>query len=331
VLFIKTHKTGSYTIQKLFLRYADSHGLIVAEKQQGMDDDVFRNTSVIDPHLVMQKLNKSYSMSVQRFAYVPVLRELLPPDAATVTIIREPVSRFKSLYNYVQLGDNGGRHYMTLSEFADIAIRWLNDRRDEPNFLKLRGNMGRNQMSADLGMSKADFEDEAKITRFIRKIDREFDLVVIMEKMDESLILLKHLLCWSLRDVVVFRQNARSSRKDDVLRPHQDDALRMINHADLLLYQYFTKKHEESVKRFGRNRMQREVEELKAMTNDVYQECFVKLNPFKYDIAIANRSWTVDLIGFELKQNASSFCRDMAMNPPDYEKAFFERQHRMLS
>lgn len=39
----------------------------------------------------------------------------------------------------------------------------------------------------------------------IDMLERNFNLVMISELMDESLILMRHELCWELEDIVAFR------------------------------------------------------------------------------------------------------------------------------
>ena len=45
-----------------------------------------------------------------------------------------------------------------------------------------------------------------------RELDRQFDLVLILEYFDESLILLQNLMCWSTEDLVYLKQNERISK-----------------------------------------------------------------------------------------------------------------------
>jgi len=40
-------------------------------------------------------------------------------------------------------------------------------------------------------------------------VDKEFDLVLLQERFEESMVLLKHLLCWSYEDVVSMQVNNR--------------------------------------------------------------------------------------------------------------------------
>lgn len=53
----------------------------------------------------------------------------------------------------------------------------------------------------DLGFENKLFENRNAMTQYINYIENEFDLVLINEYFDESLILLRNLLCWDLQDI----------------------------------------------------------------------------------------------------------------------------------
>ena len=61
-----------------------------------------------------------------------------------------------------------------------------------------------------LGIDSYDMESRSKVAEMIRKIDSDFQLVLLVEQMEESLILMKELLCWDLLDIRYFKLNERS-------------------------------------------------------------------------------------------------------------------------
>ena len=46
--------------------------------------------------------------------------------------------------------------------------------------------------------------------RQVRERDEQFGLVLVAERMEESLVLLAKYLCWELSDVLVLKLNSRS-------------------------------------------------------------------------------------------------------------------------
>ena len=65
-------------------------------------------------------------------------------------------------------------------------------------------------MTFDLGYGPGVFYDDVKINKMIQEVEETFDLILIVERLDESLILLGHALCWSLDDLIALRKNART-------------------------------------------------------------------------------------------------------------------------
>ena len=60
---------------------------------------------------------------------------------------------------------------------------------------------GRNQQLFDLGLEAVGMRSREEVNAKIRDVDREFDFVFITEEFDQSLVLLKEHMCWSMDDV----------------------------------------------------------------------------------------------------------------------------------
>ena len=72
-----------------------------------------------------------------------------------------------------------------------------------------------------------------------QQLDSEFDLVMIQEYFDESLLLLRKMFCWEMDDIVYL---AKAVRSQNLLIKLTDDLRKKIsswNHADVLLYKHF--------------------------------------------------------------------------------------------
>ena len=61
--------------------------------------------------------------------------------------------------------------------------------------------IGKNQQLWALGTTHIEMEDADTVQTKIARLDSEFDLVLIAEYFDESLVLLAEILCWDLSDV----------------------------------------------------------------------------------------------------------------------------------
>ncbi|KAH9369568.1 hypothetical protein HPB48_020681 [Haemaphysalis longicornis] len=101
--------------------------------------------------------------------------------------------------------------HLSLEELAGAeasyggVLRWL-------AFERAFGWVGTNQMSFDLGLEPAFFENVSAVHVFTEQMDAIFDLVMVAERINESLVLLRDLLRWDYDDVVVFKHNTRQVR-----------------------------------------------------------------------------------------------------------------------
>ena len=74
-------------------------------------------------------------------------------------------------------------------------------------------SLGLNQQLFDMGVPQQMlFEVDAAYSVAL-KIMKKFDLVMVAEHFDESMVLMANLLCWPLEHVASFRNNALSSKQ----------------------------------------------------------------------------------------------------------------------
>ena len=62
--------------------------------------------------------------------------------------------------------------------------------------------LARNPQMFDLGLDFKFYQDAKAIKEYIEFLEKEFDLVLIADYFDESVVLMKRLLCWELDDVL---------------------------------------------------------------------------------------------------------------------------------
>jgi hypothetical protein len=114
------------------------------------------------------------------------------------------------------------------------------------------GMIGRNQMAWDMGLSPEIFDDEIAVAKAIERLDREFDLVMVAHRMEESLVLLKHLLNWPLENVVHLNLNRRKPEKSSVLSIQERKVLSDWLAADVRIFEHFSRRFEERVAELNR-------------------------------------------------------------------------------
>ena len=234
ILFLKTHKTGSSTMANIFFRYGDSRNL----------------TFVLSPSTLLGWPHKFHiTHPLRLFSKVPnilcsharfnkkPMNWLFPRETSKyVTILRNPVDNFESVFNFAQLGKQFG-----FGDNLDALEKFLTKGIDYDSTHKgLMTHLSRNPMMFDLGLSPKFYQNLTAVKKYIRFLNKEFDLVMIMDYFDESLVLMKRLLCWELEDILYVKLNARLDKEiaKDLSKTVQENIKRW-NMADVLLFDHF--------------------------------------------------------------------------------------------
>jgi hypothetical protein len=178
----------------------------------------------------------SYDMLVSGHAlFDRTVMDRLIPGAQYVSILREPVSQFLSAYAYWNFekrfskpgeGEVSVETFLSNVEFYRPRVTWQ-------EFVLLE-----NSMSFDLGFEKY---SESCLRSNLPGLDDASSgiaMVLITEHLDESLLVLKHKMCWTLEDVVPF------SLKVSIKRPPRLSSsalatLSTMNGKDQMLYAHF--------------------------------------------------------------------------------------------
>uniref|UniRef100_A0A8C6GCF5 Galactose-3-O-sulfotransferase 4 n=1 Tax=Mus spicilegus TaxID=10103 RepID=A0A8C6GCF5_MUSSI len=132
----------------------------------------------------------------------------------------------------------------------------------------------------------SDFRPSSFIQWGLAWLDSVFDLVMVAEYFDESLVLLADALCWSLDDVVGFMHNAQAGKKQSLIRTAnktvatgEDQQLtkqaRAWNNLDWALYIHFNRSLWARIEQYGRSRLQRAVAELRARREALAKRCLM--------------------------------------------------------
>ena len=167
------------------------------------------------------------------------LTKFMKKDVKYITIIREPTAQFESAFSFfISNGKHAGRE----DRNAEIQ-RWLQGWLRDADFDRFAGTSNyisawlNNGQIVDLGMNPKYLRDRAKVKTMITKLDREFDLIFIAEYFDQSLLLLKQLMCWDWKDILYLTQNVREKRVE--LDHKTRMSITRWNAADTMLYEYF--------------------------------------------------------------------------------------------
>ena len=137
-----------------------------------------------------------------------------------------------------------------------------------------KGRFGYNMILFNLGVNLDPRMTAIDILEIIDQVDKQFRVVLIAEKLDESLILMREQLCWSFSDIIFFSKNSRTGnmRKSE-MAPDMLDKLRRLNSADVLLYNHFLARHDAAVSEYGLPKMVQQVEYLNKFREEYSKNC----------------------------------------------------------
>ncbi|KAF2353643.1 Galactose-3-O-sulfotransferase [Trinorchestia longiramus] len=267
VAFLKTHKCASTAVQNILFRYGEKYNLLFALPthnyfgggtryvNKAMIDSEFVNKLGFDIYAVHSKWNMTE------------MKKIMPEETKFVTIVREPTELFLSLFDYTGMQDTTG---MNLETFI---------RRVGPNGYRKFGYVGYNQMAWDLGLPSGSFKDMEAVDQLVAEADDLFDLVMVAERMPESLVLLRQLLCGDFEDVVVLQVNARKGvvKNNVTLGEESVQLLQQRLVPDKKIYSHFYKKFEGLVKSYGQDRMARDLAKYNETSLARQETCAIKM------------------------------------------------------
>lgn len=325
VVFLKTHKTGSSTITNILNRYADKNNKsVLLPKDLGYYSfdwpNKFRLSSAA---YTFQRPN--FLANHARYSRKS-MEHLFPHDTTTfISVLRHPVSQWESTFQYMSfpyildIADKTDplhfflEHPPSTENIKDIARRY-------PSLYLIR-----NALFYDLGLDYQYFENSTFIRRAIHTLNKDFNLVLIMEHFDESLTLLRRRLCWDIDDVVYFKMNERLNKhKRRVLTTSQIQKIKMWNKADMALYNFFVERFWNEVKNEG-----------PGFHDDVVELRKRKLHYSKICIereAIEEAYSTVFVKGYKMRTNLTgstkTFCERMLKNELRYMDYFRAKRNK---
>ena len=197
--------------------------------------------------------------------------------------------------------------------------------RDKPS--KRVVGIGKNQMLYDLGLEEKYLDNEKEVMMKIKQIDKHFDLVMIAEFFSESMVLLKHKLCWSTADVKSFHLNGRMENGKSKLNTVTRQRLAKYLESDYMLYNHFRKKFIEKMYSFGFEKIEKEVAELNNLNKELADICSLRAAPNA--LLRGDQRWYGPsfLVGYQVnKTTENEDCALMTMSGLKYIERIREKQ-----
>lgn len=244
-----------------------------------------------------------------------VMHSLLPTGSPFITILCEPLTRFESAFFYEDYPALFGIQN-NLNPLQYFLENLMMDQKTEKIYTL------RNGMSFDLGLNPEHFNHTETIQDFIKAITKDFDLVLIMEHFDESLVLMKNKLCWRLEDMVYVKHNTRIEQSKRLHVPGflKEKCLEW-NKADVMLYRFFNDTLWKQINSQD-EKFWEEVKLLKEASVSVSKEC---LSPSKQVDPII-RSVSKLLLKENISHQRRGLCERLIKKEDSYLEFFRARQ-----
>ena len=230
IFFLKVHKAGSTCIQNLFWRFGVTRSLsfTIFSKPFPYPDPDFKSYLLPDPEVPIFDGRYDIFCEHSKFNNEQLL-EVMKGNTEYTAIVREPLSRLRSVLKFYGYGRKNN-----LGSDIDLADHFLS--RDQVPTNRMAKN--------DFGIM-----NNTNFASTLWELDSKFSIVAVLERLDESLVLMKRAYCWKLKDILYLpmRQAAYATadkkRKEEKLR----NKLRVLNEVDFLLYEYFLNRHSHQI------------------------------------------------------------------------------------
>ncbi|XP_078668648.1 galactose-3-O-sulfotransferase 2-like [Branchiostoma floridae x Branchiostoma belcheri] len=317
-VWIKVHKAGSQTTTPLFERFAfNNHLKVLFGAHRGptvswplppREGDYVhtKDGGLFDALYSHSRYNKTW------------LEAHFPTDTAYLAIVKEPFTHFKSCLHYYSVP----RKVKIKSKKEKNPVKvFLQDPwkyKTEALTQGVRFDKTRNAQLFDLGFPMEKSEDMEWTEKYIAQLDRDFLLVIILEYHDESLVLLKRLMCWTLYDIILGSENRNSrpySYKYYKPTPEEEATYRKYAAAEYAMYKRFNQSLWEKISQQSPDFFQ-EVENYRKVTKQVRDFCKRKKQK---EVVVPASAWNPK---YKLPR---SFCKVLRTDDPIWRRKSWQQ------
>ncbi|XP_070553945.1 galactose-3-O-sulfotransferase 3-like [Ptychodera flava] len=319
IVFINVHQAGGSIVSNILQRFGDRRNLtFVLPKEENSDSTGWPYCFHTD-HMLPSS-NGQYNILCNHAVYNRrELQKIMPTDTSYVTMLRNPEQQFESLFNRYRFGKFLGIHS------PDPFRSFLKNPEQFMSRVASNANerfMLHNPMAYDLGFDPENFNDEKEIVNLIEDIKKDLQLVMISDYLDESLVLLKRQMCWSLDDVAYIKHSdlkVHSEHREEMPSTLRS-RLREWNNVDHYLYQFFNKTFWKTVLAQG-DGFDREVEQLRDLSRQISEVCLTE----KIDQDGSEDRLQTLKIPFD-----TSLCDKMDTSVPEYTRILRSKPNQYL-
>ena len=323
VAFAKTHKTGSSTLQNILLRFGVHNDLTFAFPKGSWMFNLnapLNATEVLDgPWKELGQFNIFAAHCIWNYDTVT---KIVPQDAKFITILRDPVDCFES--NYVYMGLQEHTYKMDINQFATTYVLKQHEKR------RPKAWAGKNNLLWDLGAEDSVGEDPNAVDAYIKKLDAEFDLVLITERFEESVLLMQDLFCWDTADIGFISQNRRTETTKSNMTKATRSILKEWLWADYKVYDHFIDKFEKKVAQFGALKMAEKRRNLETLNAKLFESC-LEIKTMTADELAKMDGVQRKIVHTKVRDNAPRWCQSLTMKETTFVKNIRDYQTDKVS
>ncbi|CAF0835591.1 unnamed protein product [Brachionus calyciflorus] len=181
-----------------------------------------------------------------------------------MTIIRDPVDQLLSTINYFNDLSRQKQFIFENIKNEELIIELgSNKTKFWENYCRLR-----NSVSYDLGYVKCAESYKGSKEELLRRIQNDFDIVLVREFFNEGLILLKKLLNLNYEDIVCLAVNQSIRKTNQNELNWAKSVIENVSNADLIIYNFYLEKYKKLAIIF-----KNEVDKLKKMNEKYTEKC----------------------------------------------------------
>ncbi|NWR81622.1 G3ST2 sulfotransferase, partial [Centropus unirufus] len=332
VMFLKTHKTASSTILNIMFRFAERYNLTVALPADQLFHLGYPKTFMAHFVEEFEAIGQNYNIMCNHLRFNPSeVQKVMAANTFYFSILRNPIPLLESAYVYYKNSVPAFRISKDVNEYLASPLKYYHRANYRQNIY------ARNIMWFDFGYDNNAEDDEEYIQEVVKEIEQNFQLILIAEYFDESMILLKHTLCWDLDDVVYFKLNSRSQDTVQTLTPESEERIKTWCSLDWKLYlhfnQSFWRRIEESI---GFEVLGKEVNRLRARQKELMKICLsqqeaVGKGHIKNKALLPFQSGAANILGYNLNQGLDDrtlrACQRMVLPELQYMSYLYSVQH----
>ncbi|XP_075773891.1 galactosylceramide sulfotransferase-like [Pelodiscus sinensis] len=331
LVFVKTHKTGSSTLQNILFRLGERRNLTLAFPRAAYQFAYPRPFAAALVEALPPGATRYHLLLSHLRLALGEVRQVMPPASLYLTILRDPVRTFPSVFAYYRSAVPAFRalanHSRPLAAFLQAPARYY-DPADPGN------GLARNPMAFDLGLEAGGEEGGRGWEQELERLNQTFQLVLISEHFDESLLLARELLGLRLEELAYVRLNARREAAEEALSPGLAQRIRAWNWLDVRLYRYFRAVLWQRVERYGYRRMKGELEALRALLRGTRETCLAGGPVGPEETPDDLRPWQPDsatILGYKLRPDLSpaqhASCYRLVLPELQYHARLYRRQY----